>query len=410
MNSNFAFYEFIKINKLIRNRMERIERSLKKLEQWIEDHNYKGYEPFDGLSSYLYPVVKGNLLLERILQQLIRQSPINLRPLFGVKPLESTKGRGYIAWGYLKMYALSGDEEYKNKAVSCLEWLDKNKAPCYETHSWGNHFEYSSRGGRIPKYEPTIVWCSLIGQAFLDAYETLEDERYLGIAKSVCSWILSLSREETPHGDCLSYVAYTQSSIHNSNMLGAALLARTYKLTGNEEYAEVAKSAMGYSCAGQLPDGAWYYGEAEKYHWVDNFHTGYNLDALKCYIENTGDEFFRENLTKGFIYFKKHFFKDDGLPKYYHNRAYPLDIQCASQAIDTLVNFSDSDKDNLELAKKVAGWTIENMQDPSGYFWYRILPKMKVKIPMIHWGQATMYKALATLLLEKDKGRNKNNL
>lgn len=376
---------------------EILERSIQKVERWIEDHNYKGYEPFDGLSSFLRPLTFGNLFLERILQQLVRQSPVNLRPLFGVKPLESTKGRGYIACGYLKMFQLAGKQKYKDKAIKCLEWLHKNKSPLYSNHSWGNHFEYSSRGGRIPKYEPTIVWNSLIGQVFLDAYEILEDEKYLKIAISVCDWILDLPREQTDSGTCLSYVAFSQSSIHNSNMLGAAMLARTARLTGNQEYIDVAKKAMEYSCYRQLANGAWYYGHAPKYHWIDNFHTGYNLDALKCYIENTNDESFTENLEKGFRYFKENFFEENGRPKYYHNRAYPIDIQCASQAIDTLVCFSEYDESSLELALKVGKWTIDNMQDKDGHFYYRQYPLIKAKAPMIHWGQATMYKALTHL-------------
>ena len=48
----------------------------------------------------------------------------------------------------------------------------------------------------------------------------------------------------------------------------------------------VAKEAIKYSCTRQLPNGAWLYGEDPMNHWIDNFHTGYNLDALKCYIEN----------------------------------------------------------------------------------------------------------------------------
>ena len=380
--------------------MEMIEKSLEQLEKWIEIHDYKGYEPFDGLSSYLFPLTMGSLFLERVLQQLVRQSPVNLRPLLGVKPLESTKGRGYVAGGYLHRYKLTGKKEYLDKGLHCLDWLDRHKSPGYEDHSWGNHFEYSARGGRIPKHEPTIVWTSLIGQVFLDAYEITGDDRYIQVAKSVCSWILSLSRETAPKGECISYVTYTQSSIHNSNMLGAAMLARTSSYTGNQEYLGVARSAMEYSCGDQLPDGAWYYGKADKFHWIDNFHTGYNLDALKCYLEMSGDEEFRENLERGFAYFKSHFFEENGRPKYYHNRAYPIDIQCASQAIETLVNFSDYDETNLGLALKVAEWTVRNMQDPKGYFWYRLLPMKKVKIPMIHWGQATMHKALSRLLLK----------
>ena len=47
-------------------------------------------------------------------------------------------------------------------------------------------------------------------------------------------------------------------------------------------------------------DGAWFYGESPKYHWIDNFHTGYNLDALKRYIESSGDPDFKDHLHRGF--------------------------------------------------------------------------------------------------------------
>jgi hypothetical protein len=47
----------------------------------------------------------------------------------------------------------------------------------------------------------------------------------------------------------------------------------------------------------------------------------------------------------------------------------------------------------------VAAWTIENMQDVSGYFFYRQYPLVKARTPMLHWGQATMFKALAHLVL-----------
>jgi hypothetical protein len=211
-------------------------------------------------------------------------------------------------------------------------------------------------------------------------------------------------------GTCLSYVKYQTSSIHNSNMLGAAMLARTASLTGDRSALPLAKEAMRYSCADQLPDGAWYYGKKTKFHWIDNFHTGYNLDSLKSYIKNTGEREFEENLQRGYRYFKENFFEESGRPKYYHDRAYPIDIQCAAQAIDTLVLFSDQDPSSIELARRVARWTISNMQDASGYFYYRILPLKKVKIPMIHWGQATMFKALAHLLTKlRSIERDRNN-
>ena len=73
--------------------------SLLAVEDWVERHDFKAFEPFDGLSSALRPLTLGNYLAERVLQQVFKRTPLNIRPLFGVKPLESTKGRGYMAWG-----------------------------------------------------------------------------------------------------------------------------------------------------------------------------------------------------------------------------------------------------------------------------------------------------------------------
>lgn len=379
---------------------EIITTSLKKVEKWVEDHDYKGYEPFDGLSSIFRPLTFGNLLLDRLLLQLIRQSPLNLRPLFGVKPLDSTIGRGYMAWGYCNMFKLTGDPKYKTKIGSCLEWLITHKAPGHKEYSWGKHFDFASRGGMYKAFEPILVWSVLIGQAFLDAYEIFKEDRYIQTAESICRWILELPRNQTESGFCLGYLkGDTKSTIHNSNMLGAAFLARTAKYNKNNEYLNVAKEAMKYSCTRQLPNGAWWYGEDSNVQWIDNFHTGYNLDALKCYIDYSGDNEFEGVLKGGLAFYKKNFFEENGRPKYYHNRAYPIDSQCASQGIDTLANFADVDKESLRLAQRVAYWTIENMQDSKGFFYFRQYPiGIKAKAPMLHWAQATTYKALTVLL------------
>ena len=104
------------------------------------------------------------------------------------------------------------------------------------------------------------------------------------------------------------------------------------------------------------------------------------------------------NLKKGSDFFKNNFFEVSGRQKYYHNKAYPIDSQCASQAIETLASLSDCDESALELGLKVARWGIENMQDQAGYFYFRQYRPITLKVPMIHWAQATTYRALALLL------------
>ena len=377
--------------------------SLAGVQDFVERNNYRGYEPFDGLSSWFRPLAFGSIFGDRLLLQAVRQSPINIRPIMGIKPKDSTKGRGYMAWGYLDLHKATGNPDYLQKAEACLDWLDHHKAPKFENHSWSNHFDFSSRGGRYTKDDPIIVWTCLIGQVYLEAYEQTRHERWLKIAESVCRWILALPREKTAAGSCLSYLAHVQSSIHNANMLGAAMLAHTAKHNGSTEYREVARSAMEYSCTRMRPDGSWWYAEDERYHWVDNFHTGYNLDSLKCYIDATGDQTWAPHMMRGLEYYKANFFEANGRPRYYHNRTFPVDSQCAGQAIETLAHFSDIDAESLPLACKVARWTIENMQEPDGHFHYRHYPWGKARTPMLHWAQGTIFKGLSVLALKLKK-------
>lgn len=384
--------------------VSRLETSIDGVRHWVENHHFKGYDPADGNASFLHPLTCGMLFPQRVLQQLVLRAPWNIRPLLGVPRLESAPARGYMAAGYLKLYRLHGDPKCEEKARQCLDWLIENRSPFYNEYSWGNNFNYATRTGKRPRHEPIIVWTSLIGQAFLDAYELLEEDRYGVAARSACHWVMSLPRESTKLGDCLSYVAYKQVSIHNSNLLGAALLARAGAAFENRDFLDVAASAVEYSCARLRQDGAWFYGERPIHHWVDNFHTGYNLECLKRYVDCTGATSWNGHLERGLKFFKEHFFEASGAPKYYHDQTYPIDIQSASQAIETLVCLSECDPECLDLAARVAAWTVENMQDSDGHFYYRILSWKKVKTPMIHWGQATMFTALLSLygkLLEK---------
>jgi glycosyltransferase involved in cell wall biosynthesis/rhamnogalacturonyl hydrolase YesR len=381
-----------------------VEGSIGEVTRWVEEHNYQAYDPGDGDLSFLRYLTFDVHLCRRILTAIVLRTPFHIRPWIGIPPHTSTKGMGYFGWGYLKMYSMTRDESYRRRAEACFDWLIENCSPGNDRYCWGNHFSFSTRAGTIPKYTPTIVWTSLIGLAFLEGYEVLGNERYLEVAASTAEWTKTLPREKTSRGTCLSYVPFAQSSIHNSNMLGGALLARVAAYTGDQEASEIAREAMAYSCARQNGDGAWFYGEAEKYHWIDNFHTGYNLDCLKRYIDSTGNREFESNLWIGFNYFTAHFFERDGRPKYYHNRVLPTDIQCAAQAIDTLAFFSETQDDAQPLAEKVACWTIEHMQARDGHFYYRDLGWKKIKAPMLHWGQGTMFKALAHLL-SKQKAR-----
>lgn len=374
--------------------------SISRLSKWLERNEYSGYDTFDGLNAkMLRRLTFHNPLLQTMLQQGVRRFPVNLRPFLGIAKKRSTKGMGFIARGFLRLHQATGDASWKDGAEAALKWLVENQSPGYSGACWGNHFDYQSRTFYLPQGVPTVVWTALIGYAFLEAYEQFQQERYLQVAISACEHILrDLATYADGDGLCISYIPTQNKQVHNANTLGASLLARVYSHTKKEPYRALAEKAFKYTARHQRENMSWYYGEAKNLHWVDNFHTAYVLDCFKYYADSTHDTQFDHQCTEGYMYWKKTFFLPNGIPRYYDRKTIPIDIQCCSQAIDTLVFFHDRDPDSLRLALNVAKWTLENMQDETGYFYYRRYSDWLVnKTPTLHWGQATMLCALAGL-------------
>jgi polysaccharide biosynthesis protein VpsJ len=355
------------------------------------------------LNAWLRPVAFGRLG-RQLLQQGVRRCPWNLRPLLGIQTAHSSKGFGFLARAYLKLYQRTGRDEYLQKARHGLAWLQAKGTRQYGGVAWGNHFDYQSRVFYLPRGVPTIVWVAHITHAFLDAWHATHEQSYLDTAREACDFIVNgLERRADGQGVCISYIPGEFRSVHNANMLGAAVLARLYAVTGERQLADVARGAVDYTVGAQLPSGAWWYGEAPNMHWTDNFHTGYVLDSLWWYTSSTGDERHRAAFNRGADYFVDNFFLADGTPKYYDYKTPPLDIQCASQAVESLCLLARARNDPSKkvLARRVADWTIANMQDPTGYFHFRKLKFISNKAPTLHWGQATMMHALACLTLEE---------
>src|SRR5712691_8769474 len=79
------------------NTAQTIEASLRALDGWLERHHYTGYEPFDGLNSFLRPLTLDSKVGRQLLLQLVKRSPINVRPWLGIRAATSSKGMGFLA-------------------------------------------------------------------------------------------------------------------------------------------------------------------------------------------------------------------------------------------------------------------------------------------------------------------------
>jgi hypothetical protein len=203
---------------------------------------------------------------------------------------------------------------------------------------------------------------------------------------------------EVDGGLCFSYTETDDSQVHNANLLGAALLSRLYALTGEKAYRDVSLRAARFSAGRQNVDGSWPYGELPWQRWIDNFHTGYNLCALRSISGNLGTEEYDSRLRLGFEFYMGNFFREDGAPKYFHDRPYPIDIHNVAQSIITLLTLKDLDRGSVNLALSVFNWAVSHMRDDAGQFYYQALPLYSNKIPYMRWSQAWMLLALSTLL------------
>ncbi len=190
------------------------------------------------------------------------------------------------------------------------------------------------------------------------------------------------------------------NTVFNASLLGSRLLSFCYHYTKKEEYKTLAEQSVKACCEGQREDGAWVYGMLPVQSWVDSFHTGYNLDALIAYQELTKDTSYSEYIQNGFDYYIRNFFETDGTPKYYDNKTYPIDIHCPGQLLITLSRLHKM-SEHKDLAEKVLHWTLRNMQDKKGYFYYQLKPGISSKISYMRWSNAFMFNAMSHYLLSK---------
>lgn len=387
-----------------------------RLKKYCEDEHFKGWDPFDGLNSKALKTVlplKQSAILRLIVIQGFKRYPWNLRPLFGVPKDYNAKGIGLFLQGYCNLLKvikrnptleskLGSKEALIEKINELANLLINLRSKGYNGSCWGYNFDWQSRRLFLfPAYCPTVVATSFCATALMDAYEVTGNKEYLDVALDSANFILNdLHLDEYEGEKMISYSPLDGNDlVSNASLLGSKVLAYCYKYTGNEKYLEVARSSVRACCKGQRADGAWTYSQIPPKLWVDSFHTGYNLDGLIAYEEQTGDKDYHENIERGFDYYIKNFFNEDGSPKYYDNQQYPIDIHCPGQLLVTLHRLHKFE-DYSGLAEKVLNWTIQNMQDKRGYFYYQLKKGISSKIPYMRWSNAFMFYAISYYLLD----------
>ena len=371
-----------------------------KLLAYCRANEWAGYDPYDALNSRLFKALPFlNFKLARLaLTQGIKRCPINLRPLLLVPKTPNPKGIALFLSSLTKLSKIGlvdGDKEIDVLADKLLALRSPDKS----YSCWGYNFDWQTRGELIPKGSPNIICSTSAANALLDAYEQSRESLWLDMAVSAAGFILDvLFWRENSSQAFFSYTPLERTKVHNANLFGAALLCRISRVSGQSRFLEPALDAARYSVGKQHDDGSWDYGESPAQRWIDNFHTGFNLVALRRLKQYAGTTEFDAAIRRGLEFYRYHFFRQDGAPRYFHNATYPIDIHSVAQSVITLVEFRDLAGENMPLAHSVLHWGMENMWDGRGFFYFQKLPYYTVRIPFMRWSQAWMLMALSTLL------------
>jgi len=369
---------------------------------YIERENFTGYDPYDALNSSLLKFLSFNRKWLRIaFIQLLKKSPINFRPVLGIRKGLNPKGLGLFLWGYAKLFALDKNPGYRAKIEMLLDLLDGLKSPGYSGNGWGYNFDWQSRAFYVPKYTPTIVNSSFIGHALIDTYRLTGWEKALELALPIQDFILKdLNRHEENGRICFSYTPLDKTRVHNANFLGASLLIRLYKYSGDRNLKTTALSCLAYTMGYQRDDGSWPYAESAYQKWIDSFHTGFNLQCLSYFLEEGEGMEYQAAFEKGAAFYAREFFLEDGRPKYYHDKIYPLDIHAAAQAIVVFSRMGGSYKD---LDGRILDSIITRFQDRKGHFYYQINKHLINKVPYMRWSQGWAFHALTEYLFQTER-------
>ena len=366
---------------------------------WCSTRDFAGHDPFDALNSTLFQATP--LAQSRnarfIWTQLVKRSPVDVRPVVRVPAERNAKGVALFALALLANYRRTKTEESRKQANEMLAALLSMKIDGYSGAAWGYNFDWQSRNFFAPREMPTIVATAFAARALIEG--ELHEE-----ARSVCEFIKKdLPRSVDNKTEvCFSYAPNSGTRVYNASLLAAEVLASMSKLTGESELLDLAERATRYVVNNQRPDGSWFYGADPKQSWIDNFHTAYILFSLQRIINSTsfGSEF-QPALEHGYEYWKNNFFLADGWPKYYHHEPYPADAHAAASAIVTFLECRSLDVDALTMAQKVASWTIQHLRDPRGFFYYQRRRFYTIRKPFMRWTEAWMLYALSRLLEEQ---------
>lgn len=402
--------------------------TLAQLKSYCEQRDFKGHDVGDSVECFLMrnTILGRSKLLRFCFTSLTghRVGFVNLRPLMNIPIFHNGKGIALFLNAYCNFYDVvsqSKDQSFslslgtKEQLLHKIEYLGdllvslRHKA--LNGYGWGYPTRWQAALFWFPADTPTAVASSFAVDALLHAYQITGKDEYLRVAAETTTFVLEdLHRTKHNNGFFFSYSQYKgNDTVYNASLLAARILLQVYHFTKDEQLLSIAREAIDTVVNDQAADGSWCYGLQAHQIWIDNFHTGYNLEAIWEYGRVTSDDRYKESLERGCCFMMENMFDNHGVPKYFHNLQYPIDIHCCGALYPVLYKLGRADE-YRKLSDDVFRWTVNNMFDKKrGYFYFQRHRFFCNKAPLMRWSQAFMMNALSYYLKSLTVGHLQQN-
>lgn len=164
--------------------------------------------------------------------------------------------------------------------------------------------------GPLPAHSGYGVTTAIVGHGLIDALDLNGDDGLREVIEQVGNRCVEDCGYRLIDGKVFfNYAPAMNHEIYNGSALVAAFLSRAAGLTGHDDWARLAASAMSLMSDVQDERGGWVYAKERQ---EIEYHYGYNLESLALYHRTTRDPSVLPTITLGVDYYLDHLIDPDG--------------------------------------------------------------------------------------------------
>jgi len=347
---------------------------------------FRGADPFDALAApWLGWIADRSQWFGVAATVGARLLPAFTRPLLRIPDTLNPKTLALVALARQAVGDAAGARDARARLAALVRRTPVGRA-------WAYPFPWANRAFYAPLGTPNAIATAFAVLAFLDAAEAGDLEAQAICHDAAAFMLGDLHRVPVPGGALVSYTPVDHRGVYNVAALVGALLVRVAALPGAPAEARPrGEELLATVRAGQRADGLWPYGVGRRDAWVDSFHTGYILLALRLASPAIDSAAAIEGGLAGYC---AHGIGADGRAYLFADRPEVGDAHAAAVAVITFLDVPATP--DLDHAARVLCWAKRTLyHESTGRYGHRT-GRMQGR-DYARWVQAWMLLALARM-------------